>query len=37
MAWGQPIERTVLHYAQRLALHERPHLKQVERIVNETE
>ena len=34
MAWGSPIERTVLHYAERLALHERPHLKQIERIAN---
>jgi hypothetical protein len=30
---GKPLERTVLSYAQRLAGHERPHVKQVERIV----
>ncbi len=30
---GRPIERTVLSYAQWLARHERPHLKQIERIV----
>lgn len=30
---GRPLERTVLSYAQRLALHERPHVKQIERIV----
>jgi hypothetical protein len=34
MAWGTPFERTVLSYAQRLARHERPHLKQVARIVD---
>lgn len=28
---GQPLQRTVLSYAQRLAVHERPHLRQVER------
>jgi len=33
MAWGTPYERTVLSYAQRLAVHERPHIKQVARIV----
>jgi hypothetical protein len=27
------LERTVLFYAQWLARHERPHLKQIERIV----
>jgi len=31
---GRPLERTVLSYARRLAVHERPHLKQVARIVN---
>ena len=31
---GAVLERTVLDYAQRLARHERPHLKQIERIVN---
>ncbi len=31
---GKPLERTVLSYAQRLARHERTHLKQFERIVN---
>jgi DinB superfamily len=31
---GKALERTVLDYAERLARHERPHLKQVERIVN---
>ncbi|MFI5272702.1 MAG: DinB family protein [Ktedonobacterales bacterium] len=31
---GKVLERTVLFYAQRLARHERPHIKQVERIVN---
>ncbi|MFL5807221.1 MAG: DinB family protein [Roseiflexaceae bacterium] len=31
---GKVLERTVLDYAQRLARHERPHLKQIERIVN---
>jgi hypothetical protein len=31
---GKVLERTVLDYAERLARHERPHLKQVERIVN---
>ena len=30
---GKPLERTVLSYAQRLAGHERPHLKQIERLV----
>ena len=31
---GKPLERTVLYYADSLARHERPHLKQFERIVN---
>lgn len=31
---GKVLERTVLLYAQWLARHERPHLKQIERIVN---
>ena len=31
---GRVLERTVLFYAQWLARHERPHVKQVERIVN---
>ncbi|MCC7446868.1 MAG: DinB family protein [Anaerolineae bacterium] len=31
---GKPLERTVLSYAQWLATHERPHVKQIERIVN---
>jgi hypothetical protein len=31
---GKPLERTVLFYAQWLARHERPHIKQIERIVN---
>ena len=31
---GKPLERTVLFYAQWLALHERPHVKQVKGIVN---
>ena len=31
---GKPLVRTVLVYAQWLAGHERPHLKQIERIVN---
>jgi hypothetical protein len=31
---GKVLERTVLDYAQRLARHERPHVKQVERSVN---
>jgi hypothetical protein len=30
---GKPRERTVMSYAQGLALHERPHLKQIARIV----
>lgn len=31
---GTPLERTVLSYAQWLARHERPHIKQIRRIVN---
>jgi hypothetical protein len=31
---GKPRERTVYTYAEWLANHERPHLKQIERIVN---
>jgi hypothetical protein len=31
---GRPLERTVQYYAQWLAGHERPHIKQIERIVN---
>ncbi len=31
---GKPLVRTVLFYVQWLASHERPHLKQIERIVN---
>ncbi len=31
---GRVLERTVLSYAQWLARHERPHVKQIERIVN---
>ena len=31
---GKPLERTVHTYAESLALHERPHLKQIERTVN---
>jgi hypothetical protein len=31
---GKVLERTVLIYAQWLARHERPHVKQIERIVN---
>ncbi len=31
---GKVLERTVLFYARWLALHERPHVKQIERIVN---
>jgi DinB family protein len=30
---GRPLERTVRSYAQWLAEHERPHVKQIERIV----
>ncbi len=31
---GKVLERTVLFYAQWLARHERPHVKQIERIMN---
>lgn len=31
---GKVLERAVLFYAQWLATHERPHVKQIERIVN---
>ncbi len=31
---GKVLERTVLSYAQWLARHERPHVKQIERMVN---
>jgi hypothetical protein len=31
---GKPLERTVLFYAQWLARHERPHLKQIKRIAS---
>jgi hypothetical protein len=31
---GKPLVRTVLFYAQWLAIHERPHIKQIERIAN---
>jgi len=31
---GKVLERTVLFYAQWLARHERPHVRQIERIVN---
>jgi hypothetical protein len=30
---GNPLERTVLDYAERLARHERPHVRQIEDIV----
>ena len=30
---GKPLQRTVLDYARRMAEHERPHIKQIERIV----
>lgn len=32
---GAPLERTVWNYADRMAVHERSHLKQVERICDE--
>lgn len=32
---GKPLERTVHFYAQWLARHERPHLKQIERITSQ--
>jgi hypothetical protein len=31
---GAPLQRTVLHYAERLARHERPHIKQIERLAS---
>ena len=31
---GKPLERTALFHAQRLATHERPHVKQTERPPN---
>lgn len=31
---GKPLERTVRFYAEWLASHERPHIKQIERIAN---
>jgi hypothetical protein len=31
---GKTLERSVLFYADWLAVHERPHVKQIERIVN---
>lgn len=34
MAVGRVYERTVLNYAERLARHERGHVRQIERIVN---
>jgi hypothetical protein len=30
---GAPLRRTVMDYAHRLGIHERPHVKQIERIV----
>ena len=33
-AWGVPYQRTVLSFAQRLARHERSHLKQIARIAD---
>ena len=33
MAWGQPYERTVLFYGQRIARHERIHVEHIGRIV----
>lgn len=32
---GKPLERTVISYAQRLARHERPHIKQIETILHQ--
>jgi hypothetical protein len=34
---GKVIERTVLFYAQWLTPHERPHLKQIARIIDTTQ
>jgi DinB superfamily len=31
---GRPFQRTVLDYAERMARHERPHVKQIEHIVD---
>lgn len=31
---GKPLERTVLYYAHWMATHERPHVRQIEGIVN---
>jgi len=31
---GSPLQKTVLDYAERMARHERPHIRQIERIVN---
>ncbi len=31
---GKPLEKTVLSYAQRLVIHEQPHLNQIERSIN---
>jgi hypothetical protein len=31
---GKPLVRTVHYYAESLVIHERPHLKQIQRIVN---
>ena len=31
---GSPLQKTVLDYAERLARHERPHIKQIARIVS---
>lgn len=35
-AVGRPLQRTVLDYAERMARHERPHVRQIEGIVNNT-
>ena len=34
MGVGRPIERSIQDYAARLVIHERPHIKQIERILN---
>jgi hypothetical protein len=31
---GKPLVKTVFSYVEGLALHERPHVKQIQRIVN---
>ena len=31
---GKPLERTVLSYAGWMATHERPHIKQIQRVAN---